>query len=253
LADPSACGYPDADNTGARGTLTVVNGNVRLSTAGTVYADKWVKGCIEVAAPNVVIRNVKVTGDCFISIDYYPYTDFGAARMTVEDSTIVCANPRATGIGELNYVARRVDVSGCENGFDVDRDVLVIDSYIHGLSDELATPGDPHTDGIQGIQTRNVVYDHNTIIAPRFATSAIIADNLNTNGWTVKNSLMDGGGYTVYCPKSGSVLNNRFGDNQWTNDRTPRENTSYATSCGAGITWSGNVRDASGLAVPKQA
>ena len=246
LADPSACGYPDADNTGAQGTLTVVNGNVRLSTAGMVYADKEVRGCIEVTAPSVTIRNVKITGDCSYSIDYYPYSNTRTDQhMVVENVTIICQS-HGNGIGELNFIARRVNISGCENGLDVDRDVLLVDSYIHDLVPE--TGNSFHTDSIQGIQTRNIVYDHNTLISPRIATSAIIADNLTTNGWTLKNSLLNGGGYTVYCPKTGTITNNRFGDNQWTNSGS---NQSYATSCGAGITWSGNVRDATGLAVPK--
>lgn len=247
LASPSACGYPDATNTGAKGALTVVNGNVTLSTAGATYANREVRGCITVTAPNVVIRNVKVTGDCGWSIDYAPYNNWRTDQhLLIEDTTVICQGTGA-GIGELNFIARRVNVSRCENGFDVDRDATIVDSYVHDLTAETGAYSGLHTDGIQGIQTRNVLYDHNTLIAPRVATSAIIADRLNPAGgtWMLRNSLLDGGGYTVYCPNAGTVVNNRFGDNQWTNDRTPRANESYVTSCG-GVAWSGNVRDATG-------
>lgn len=225
-----------------------MNGNVTLSTAGAVYENKWVKGCIEVKAKNVTIRNVKVTGDCYYSIDYAPYNDFTANnRMIVEDTTVVCANRRGTAIGELNFTARRVDISGCENAFDVDRDVTVVDSYVHNMTDELSG-GDPHTDGLQGVQTRNVLVDHSTFIMPKYATSAIISDSSPGGNWVVRNSLLDGGGYTIYCPDSGSITGNRFGTNQWTNRSGAPHN--YATGCG-GMTWSNNVHDVTGAILPR--
>jgi hypothetical protein len=46
LANPSAYGYPDATNTGATGTLTVINGSVTLGAAGMLYSDKDMRGCI---------------------------------------------------------------------------------------------------------------------------------------------------------------------------------------------------------------
>jgi hypothetical protein len=63
LANPHVCGFPDATNTGvpAGTALTVVTGNVVLSTLGMTYQGKDVRGCITVTAPNVTIKNVKVT------------------------------------------------------------------------------------------------------------------------------------------------------------------------------------------------
>src|SRR5262249_12135120 len=45
---PSACGYPDATNTGvpAGTALTVVNGDLTVSTAGAVVDAKDIRGCV---------------------------------------------------------------------------------------------------------------------------------------------------------------------------------------------------------------
>lgn len=226
----------------------MVQGNVALRTAGEVYADKDVRGCIVVQAPGVVIRNVKVTCGGSYVIDYFPSS--GTGVLSIEDTTVVCTNNRAVGIGEWQLVVRRVDVSGCENGFDLDRDALIEDSYCHNLTDE-AVVGDAHTDCVQGIQTDDITIRHNTLIVPRIATSAIEGDCATCSGivrvrWSVVGNLMDGGGYTLYCTirstETGSVVaDNRFGSNQWTGTG------GYATGCNdAGVTWLRNVRDATG-------
>ena len=250
LSAPSACGLPDATNTGARGTLTVVQGDVTLATAGAVFENKDVRGCIRVTAPNVTIRNVKATCGGFYVIDYAPS---GAGTLTIEDTTVVCTNPRATGIGEAQLAVRRVDVSSCENGFDIDRNALIEDSYCHDLTPESGATADAHTDCVQGIMTNDVVIRHNSLLAPYYATSAIEGDcgscsNVRT-GWVVEGNLLNGGGYPLYCAtrssESGSIVrNNRFGPGGW---NAP----AYATGC-TDTAWSGNVRDATGAPLAAQ-
>lgn len=246
---PSRCGYPDSSNTGANGALTLVQGDVTLRTAGQVYADRDVHGCINVTAGNVVIRNVRVTCGGGYVIDYFGDV---TRQLTIEDTTVVCTNPRGTGIGERGLVVRRVDVSGCENGFDLDSDALIEDTWCHGLTSETDQP-EAHVDCVQGIQTNDITIRHSTLIAPRIATSAIEGDCGTCSGivrvrWSVTGSLLDGGGYTLYCTarstEQGSVVSgNRFGSNQWTGPG------GYATSCDAGVSWSGNVRDSDGSAL----
>jgi len=250
LSVPSACGLPDATNTGAKGALTVVQGDVTLSTPGMVYENKDVRGCIVVTAPNVTIRNVKATCGGYYVIDYYPS---GAGTLTIEDTTVVCTNPRGTGIGELQLAVRRVDVSNCENGFDIDRDALIEDSYCHDLTPESGATAEAHTDCVQGVQTKDVVIRHNSMLAPYYATSAIQGDcgscsNART-GWVVEGNLLNGGGYPLYCASRSSevgslVRNNRFGPGGW---HAP----AYATGC-ADTAWSGNVRDETGALLAAQ-
>ena len=80
---------------------------------------------------------------------------------------------------------RRVNIHGCENGFDINQNVTVEDSYIH----DLFNSAEAHTDGIQfsgHSSTASVVRGvldvtirHNTIYGMgadgSFGTSAIIS------------------------------------------------------------------------------
>jgi hypothetical protein len=72
-------------------------------------------------------------------------------------------------------------------------------------------------------------------------------------GWLIENNLLDGGSSTIYClrvPSQGTqvgsiVRNNRFGTNQFFG---PGD---FSDHCAAqGLTWSGNIRDSDGVAVP---
>ena len=70
MPNPSACGYPDLENTGLtvpESSLTRVSGNVTLAIPGQVYENRLVDGCITVTAPNVVIRNVKLDRRCIFN------------------------------------------------------------------------------------------------------------------------------------------------------------------------------------------
>jgi hypothetical protein len=256
-AGPTApsSGFPNASNTGARGTLTAVQGNVTLSTAGQVYEGRDVSGCITVTAPNVTIRNVKVTCGQFWGINYQGQ---GGGRMLVEDTTVVCTGFNAgRSIGDSNYTTRRVNVTGCADGWNADHDVLIEDSYCHDQPSELDSSGHDnglHVDCIQGVQTSNVTIRHNTLIAPFYATSAIggccIPGATVRTNWQVVNNLLDGGGFTIYCFRAGTEVNsivsgNRFGPGGW--------NHSYADDCNdGGLVWTGNVRDATGASLPAQ-
>ncbi|MGH8890411.1 MAG: hypothetical protein ACRDV3_11755, partial [Acidothermaceae bacterium] len=59
---PSSCGYPDASNTGAHGTLTP-SGPIDSTTDGEVIANLAVSGHITVTSANVTIKNVRIVGD----------------------------------------------------------------------------------------------------------------------------------------------------------------------------------------------
>ena len=69
----SACGYPDATNTGvpAGTTLTNVSGDcVRITTPNTVINGQHITGCIQVEANNVTIQNSEITSSNFYAIQY---------------------------------------------------------------------------------------------------------------------------------------------------------------------------------------
>ena len=141
----------------------------------------------------------------------------GAGRARVEDSEISYPGvPGDTGTCVMgrNLDIVRVDVHGCENGFDADSYVSIRDSYVHDLYN--SSEGDPHTDGLQSGVGRQLLLDHNVIYA--FSTGCTYPDGAGScNGTAAVNiggqrslatvrqvvvtrNLLAGGAYTVYCP-----------------------------------------------------
>ncbi|MFI7636464.1 hypothetical protein [Nonomuraea sp. NPDC049400] len=210
---PSQCGYPDATNTGVpAGTkLKVVNGDLTVTKAGAVIEGKDIRGCVLVKAPNVTIRRSKVTCTGHYAIGSFIETYKGGGLL-LEDVEVDCRNHNTTGVGSYGTTARRLNVHGCENGFDIDDTTSVLDSYIHDLY-EGATG---HADGIQLAGGSNIRIMRNTIYAPG-GTSAIISHPTNNANVLVENNLLAGGAYTLYCPRDRSrayrVIGNRFGRN----------------------------------------
>lgn len=209
--------FPDASTTGvpAGTTLTPHTGNITISTAGTVI-DGWslTNGCITVNTTGVVIKNSRLSSAC----PYVVYTHTGS--FTIKDSEIDCANTSGTAIGDTNVTAIRVDVYGCENGFDIDRDSTVQDSYIHDL---FQSP-DSHTDGIQTCCSIGLTVRHNKIDAYPNATSAMINAKTATSPRDVliENNLLAGGAFTLYCPAGGAGQNFRVIDNRFSTAFYPK-------------------------------
>ena len=209
---------PGADNTGVPpGTTLTPSGRLTISTAGTVVSglDVTASGeepAVSVNAPNVTIRNTRVRGNTIALIQN------NSTGLVVEDSEMInqpvagqpnCHNGIATG----GYVARRVEITGCENGAEMFKGNAVLeDSWIHDLDtvgpSYVFGNAQPHTDGIQINEGGgNVVVRHNTI-SPQdsgnhSSTSAIIATSAGDNV-RIEDNLIDGShaGYAVYAPRS---------------------------------------------------
>ena len=241
LARLAECGYPHAGNTGPTGTLQVVNQSVTITVSG-VYADREIRGCLEVRAPNVTVRNVKVVGTC-ITGNVRTY----AAGSQFLDMEVDCrdgSNSHGFNNGSGgNATIRRADIHDCENGLNVPGNTDIADSWIHNLYDG----GDAHTDGAQFNQgASNIRFVHNTIDARGNTTSAIIMwdeGNPQNSNVLIDGNLMAGGAYTLYCARQGPVnnvviTNNRFGPYTFGHSNTCNGNRVTA--------WSNNVEDATG-------
>ena len=118
--------------------------------------------------------------------------------------------------------ARRVDISGCENGLSINQNVTLTDSFVH----DLYASSTAHSDGIQlsfghwngssyPCCAVNVTIQHNTIYGTD--TSAIISNKLGPDvNILIDSNLLAGGGYTLYCDQNGikgtnyRVTNNHF-------------------------------------------
>jgi hypothetical protein len=211
--------WPDASNTGVPpGTvLTAVNGDVTVTVANTTIDAKDIHGCVEVRAPGVTLKRSKV--HC-MSVAVASFDGvYTGTPLTIEDSEIDCLNSGGTAVGDTNVTARRLNVHGCENGFDIDANVTVQDSYIH----DLYNSAQAHTDGIQLASghfvngalvpaAANVTVVHNRIYA-NSGTSAMISNSGGDTNILIQNNLMAGGAYTLYCEQGTTGTNFRVLDN----------------------------------------
>ena len=258
---PPSTGYPDESNTGvpAGTVLSAYTGPSTISTAGTVIDGKTL-GCIRVEAPGVVIRNSRIS--CAgIAVAAYD-GDFEGTRLLLEDVEIDCKNaPGSAGIGDALVTVRRAEITACENGLDINEEVTVEDSYIHGLYNG----GDAHMDGIQLAYGHivngqvekgalNVVIRHNTIYGMdpggEFGTSAIITNPSGDRNILIEDNLLAGGAATVYCNRPGSGTNFRLTNNRFSTRFSSKVGFYFpAEDCGAEIV-SGNVYHETGKPVP---
>jgi hypothetical protein len=232
-------------------SLTVVNGDLTIKTANTVIDGRDIRGCVTVQAPGVVIRNSKVSCPNFIVISSFggAYTGDG---LLVEDSEIDCQNTGGTAMGDTNFSVRRVNIHGCENGFDLDGANSIEDSYIH----DLYQSAEAHTDGAQITPVgHDITIRHNRIYS-NDGTSAIISPNVSSgvlSNVLIEKNLMAGGAYTLYCQQAGAGNACRVIDNHFSTIFYPKVGA-YGpwTDCEDESEVRGNVYHETGRAVPLQ-
>jgi len=254
--------YPDATCTGvpAGTALTAVSGDLTVTTDNTVVSGKNVSGCIEVMAVGVTVKNSKAK--CIETANNTRARDPANPRLTVQDSEVDCGNRLgSTAIGDRNINVYRTNIHGCENGFDMDSDSIIQDSYIHDLFNSV--DGDPHTDGLQSGVGSNLTIDHNTFYG--FDAGCKWPNNGSCNGTsavnvfnaasgpavhdtTVSNNLLAGGAYTLYCPRV-STTNFKILNNHFSTIYSPRVGEFGPSSDCSNETQSGNVYHESGAAL----
>ncbi len=235
-ASASGCPYPafpDSSCTGvpAGVTLSAYTGPNPITVNNTVIDGKTFSGGIDIRASGVVIKNSVINGTVAVddAANYSRANNGTTPVVTIQDSLIDChAAMGSSGITEAHFIARRVEITRCENGLDMNQDILVEDSYIHNLGD---AGSDPHSDGAQCAQghwngstyingSKNWTLRHNTMFGmsqndTKFETSAIICGTGTGGGITIDQNLLAGGAYTLYCAYGGPgptfvVKNNHF-------------------------------------------
>jgi hypothetical protein len=240
--------YPSASCTGVPvGTnLTVVSGDLHITTAGSVVEGKDIRGCVFVEAASVTIRKSKITCDFAFGIHALAANYSGVGPL-IEDVEISCDGSSATGVAGYGFTARRVNAYGCENAFSVDNNVTIEDSYIHDLYHATGA----HTDGIQLSGGSNITIRHNKILnQDTNGTSAIIGDTASFSNVLITNNLLGGGGYTLYCADSVSP-NYRVTNNRWSRSIYPNGGF-YGPwrNCQLATEVTGNVWDDTSQPVP---
>jgi hypothetical protein len=260
MDQPSACGYPDATNTGVPAGITLTaTGSMTLTAPGT-YSGLDIRGCVTVASTGVTLTRSRVSG---CTGPYAVRVDNANAGFTISDSEIVMQGDQK-GLVFVGYTAQRVRVTGDGDCFGTGTNSIVVDSYCEN------GPGSPkrapmygpepawcgtgaHWDGVEAGATTKTVIRHNTIRLPCSQTGAIDVSDWNgpVSGVVIDNNLLAGGSWTVYCgsPTAAVALtNNRFSRWYW-----PGGGSANDTEATQGYCWSadrsGNTWDEDGKPV----
>jgi Right handed beta helix region len=277
-ADPAACGFPDAADTGvpAGTVLRAVPGQVSSGPGWAwVAADREVDvtgngsslrgleihGTLSVLAAGVTIDDVAVRPA--------PGAPYGiglrhATDVTIEDTSVTGSDSRAGRVG-----VAICDVSGTSVGTVISHDDIadfrtaiqmstgqIAGNYIH---DPGYLPGD-HTNGILDLgTTQPLTIIRNTILISLGQTDAISLD-ATAGGQPVANktivgNLLAGGSYTIYGGTShGNITRNiRISGNIFSQQFFPSSGrfgaAAYFAAGGSGNIWAGNTWGTTGESI----
>ncbi len=196
---PTTTGFPDASSTGvpAGVSLSPYTGPSTITAAGTVIDGKLITKPLVIAASasNVTIKNSRIAAQGF----WLVLNDAGAKNLQIIDTEMDGRGNTSNdaAVAGRNYTLTRVNIHSTVDGLKLGDNVTVQDSYIH----DLVVSGDSHNDGMQSLGSNDVLIRHNTIIAPKASTSAIILSTGSADSMrriTIDNNLLGGGAYTVY-------------------------------------------------------
>jgi hypothetical protein len=279
-AAPSACGFPDATNTGVPAgqdsALKTVPGQVSSGPGWSFNPAGWV----QVTGNNAVLSglyipyNVNVTGASGVTIENDLITGSGqtsygvtlrhTTNVTIANNTISGLNTSTgrlmVGVKDIYGDSAGLQVLGnniedTDTGIQVEQG-LVQGNYIHSMG---YLPGD-HINGVtsNGGFTGTLTINHNTILVNHNQTDAVglFEDFGAQQNRVVSNNLLGGGSYAIYAgqntggaPTSNiQVTGNRITTDLYPNGGVYGPVTGYNPT-GTGDTFTGNVWDNTGQAI----
>ena len=224
---PVTSGTPGDSNTGVpSGTaLTVHNGDINVTRAGTVLSGLDVRGLIKISAPDVTIKNSIIRGRTMNGPGALINNLGGHRNLTVTDTELSpsSASPDANGIYGYNFTATRLNINNVIDGIHITgSNVSLQDSWIH---DHMHYRNDPnqggspsHDDGIQIQAGNNVTVTGNRLTDSHSAAVQITQDRGPVSNFTFSDNFANGGACTVniaeksYGPIMGATIaDNSFG------------------------------------------
>lgn len=251
---------PGPSNTGvpAGTALTVMNGDLTITTAGATYSGLDIHGFVSVQAPNVTIKNSIIRGGVAQSdIGLVNDTDASATNFLIEDSELVPMDPsvQIDGIKGWNYTALRVNIHGTTDGIKMyGPNATLQDSYIHGLVTYAHDPDQggkqSHNDGVQVLSGTNLLVKGNTIVGGTNTALMVTQDHGTTGTLAFNNNWLSGGNCTInMTPKPMKSMGAMTIDNNiFTNDSTLH--CPILDTLTTNLHASGNVYAGTGQAVP---
>ncbi|WP_155859326.1 hypothetical protein [Cellulomonas sp. KRMCY2] len=209
--------------------MTVHDGDLTITTPGTVIDGLDIRGFVRVKAANVVIRNSIIRGPAtpltapmsLVQSDAGPGTN-----LLIEDSEIYAQAPSrfVDGIVGMGFTLRRVDIHTVIDQVKIIGDNVTVDgSYLHG---NLFYPADgtnieSHDDNVQVAIGSNIQVVNSTLSGSTNAAVMITQDRGSVVGFTFRGNSADNGACTInvaekiYGPPPGlSITNSVFGTGQ---------------------------------------
>jgi len=225
---PAPRGKPSAASTGVKAGshLTRHDGDITVTTDGTVLSNLDIHGFVNVRARNVTISNSIVRGGKSKGIATGLITNYGYAGLVISDVDVVAEHPSVyfDGIKGSNFTARRVHVVGNVDSVKIHGDNVTIENSLlenttHYAKDPQQGGGPTHNDNIQTLYGTNLKVIGNTIRgAQNFAIlGAATRGNVNL---VAQNNWLDGGHCTVKLQilngysETAKVTGNKFGPNR---------------------------------------
>ena len=265
---PSACGYPDATNTGvpAGTALKSESQNIAVNKAGTTIKDIALDAEISVEANNTTIEDSEITVEgtqtCGKSCGGRGiWIKPGVTGTVIKNVT--CHGAAATGVNVTQY---------CIMSNDSDTTIEHLHAYYcteclagamdlsESFIDETGAviPEEHYEDIYYGGGAGPLIVNHNTMLNPQGQTAIVFAsvDFGDQTTLTITNNLMAGGGYMIYGGGSGSggkvvgpvtITGNRFSRKYYP------EGGYYGVASyleDSVTSWSGNVWDETLKSVP---
>ncbi|WP_198410995.1 hypothetical protein, partial [Cryobacterium sp. TMT1-3] len=224
---PPTSGTPTTTNTGVpSGTvLKVVNGDINVTTPGTVLSGLDIRGLVKIQAANVTIKNSIIRGRTMNGPGALINNLGGFSNLVVTDTELspTVASPHANGIYGYNFTATRLDINNVIDGIHVTgSNVLIQNSWIHDHMHYLKDPnqgGSPsHDDSIQVQSGNNVKVTGNRLTDSHSAAVQITQDRGVVSNFVYTNNYANNGACTVniaekaYGPLKGTIIkDNNFG------------------------------------------
>lgn len=252
-------GRPGSSNTGApSGTLRVINGDLKITTRGTVLDGVDIRGYVSIQADDVTIRNSVIRGGAAPSTDRaLVMAWWGYKNLVIEDTTLVPSAPSVytDGISGSNFTARRLDISGVVDPVKViGNNVTVVDSWLHDTfhsrNDPTQSDGFTHDDSVQITGGSNILLRGNLMEDSHNAAIMVSQGYAITSQVRIESNWLGDGVCTINVtqaprntPIQGmTISNNRFAPGS-EDTRCPMRLPDSSP-----ISVSGNVWDATGLA-----
>jgi hypothetical protein len=262
IGKPSACGYPDATNTGvpAGTALTAKTGDMHVSSPGTTIKDIALDGTIDVEADNTTIEASEIIVNGTQAGCNSPcggkgiWTKPGVTGTVVKDVTCHGGAPTGANVTEFciqsnssTTKATRVHYYNCTTCMVGPGEWT--DSFVDQTGATI--PQEHYEDIYYGGGGGPLVVNHDTMLNPQGQTAVVFAsvDFGNQTTLTITNNLMAGGGFVIYGGGSGSggkvlgpvtITGNRFSRKYYPKGGYYGTNSymNYAVT-----TWANNIWD----------